>query len=130
MHTHAFSQSILVLILSVDRSAKSRKAAPSFRLWLLCHWPDTYLMPDNSIRKGVRVPCRIPLTNFPGTLTCAQVAYAHAPMPVLIGKHALEITSGQAFIKRAAVGNSSKSWTLIEKVLGAFQAQVEVRPFS
>ena len=110
-------------------SQRPKVAARSFRLWLVCHWPDTYLDAGGNFKRGVLAPCRVPQGTFPGTLNCAHASYFHTSMPMLVGKHGLEISSARATLERQTqrIGaDDLTAWDLIRHALASFQAQVEV----
>jgi hypothetical protein len=108
------------------KPGKPKTCASSFRLWLLCRWPDSFVTSNGVLEGGTSAPCRIPMAGYPGIIGSAHVSFTNAPMPMLVGKHGMEISSARAFLERSEVKKYDEYTELTDHALGVFQAQIEM----
>jgi hypothetical protein len=108
------------------KPGKPRECQPTFRLWLLCRWPDSFVTEHGTLEGGTSAPCRIPMSGYPGIIGSAHVSFTNSPMPMLVGKHGMEISSARAFLERTEVKTYDEYTALTDHAMGVFQAQIEM----
>ena len=113
-------------LASFGKTGKPKSCENSFRLFQLCRWPDSFVTANGELEAGTIAPSRIPMIGYPGIIGSAHVAFTHVPMPMLVGKHGMEISSSRAFLERTEVKDYDEYTTLTDHAIGVYHAQIEM----
>ena len=118
-----FAQKSVERHLSTTGTRETPDCKGTFRLWLLCRWPDSFVLENGALEGGVgalRIPC-------PATRESSEAPVSFTlPMPMLVGKHGMEISSARAFLERTDVQKYDEYTALTDYAMGVYHAQIEM----